>query len=88
MKKQRMPRSFGLWHSSLYLNLASPRETEGRALGFHEEVGQLEKKRLEEALIRSRGNIHQAARDIDITYRIFYYKMKKYGIDYRRYLAR
>ena len=55
----------------------SPRETEGRALGFHEEVGQLEKKRLEEALIRSRGNIHQAARDIDITYRIFYYKMKE-----------
>lgn len=27
MKKQRMPRSFGLWHSSLYLNLASPGDT-------------------------------------------------------------
>ena len=66
----------------------APAEANGRALGFHEEVGQLEKKRLEEALVRSRGNIHQAARDIDITYRIFYYKMKKYGIDYRRYLAR
>ena len=57
-------------------------------LGFHEEVGLLEKTRLEEALARSGGNIHQAARDIDITYRIFYYKMKKYGIDYRRFLAR
>ncbi len=57
-------------------------------LNFHEEVGQLERKRLEEALARSHGNIHQAARDIDITYRIFYYKMKKYGIDYRQYLIR
>ncbi len=63
-------------------------EPTGRPLSFHEEVGLLEKKRLEEALSRSHGNIHQAARDIDITYRIFYYKMKKYGIDYRRYLAR
>ena len=60
----------------------------GRALGFHEEVGLLEKTRLEEALARSGGNIHQAARNIDITYRIFYYKMKKYGIDYRRFLSR
>lgn len=60
----------------------------GRNLGFHEEVGLLEKTRLEEALTLSGGNIHQAARNIGITYRIFYYKMKKYGIDYRRFLAR
>ncbi len=68
-----------------------PEETEEErpaSMGFHEEVGRLEKTRLEEALARSRGNIHQAARDIDITYRIFYYKMKKYGIDYRRFLPR
>lgn len=58
------------------------------ALGFHEEVGLLEKTRLEEALARSGGNIHQAARDINITYRIFYYKMKKYSIDYRRFISR
>ncbi|MCQ2445216.1 MAG: sigma 54-interacting transcriptional regulator, partial [Mailhella sp.] len=60
---------------------------EAAPLNFHDEVRSLEKKRLEEALAGSHGNIHQAARNIDITYRIFYYKMKKYGIDHRRYLA-
>ena len=60
---------------------------ESAPLNFHDEVRSLEKKRLEEALAGSHGNIHQAARNTDITYRIFYYKMKKYGIDHRRYLA-
>ena len=74
---------------ALRAELPEEKEEERPApLRFHEEVGRLEKTRLEEALARSRGNIHQAARDIDITYRIFYYKMKKYGIDYRRFLPR
>lgn len=70
------------------LRTVPAREPEPSSLGFREEVGRLEKTRLEEALARSRGNIHQAARNIDITYRIFYYKMKKYGIDYRSFLPR
>ncbi|WP_298068413.1 sigma 54-interacting transcriptional regulator [uncultured Mailhella sp.] len=57
-------------------------------LSFRQEISSLEKKRLEEALRAADGNIHQAARDIDITYRIFYYKMKKYGIDYRAFLKK
>ena len=57
-------------------------------MNFHQEISSLEKKRLEEALSASGGNIHQAARDIGLTYRIFYYKMKKYGIEYRRFLRK
>ncbi len=57
-------------------------------LSFRQEIISLEKKRLEEALRSANGNIHQAARDIDITYRIFYYKMKKYGIDYRSFMKK
>jgi Nif-specific regulatory protein len=55
---------------------------------FREEVQQLEKKRLQEALSKSDGNIHNAAKSINITYRIFYYKLKKYGIDYRKFLRK
>ena len=61
---------------------------EPQAGDFHLEVHELEKKRLREALAKSGGNIHEAARSINITYRIFYYKLKKYGIDHRAFLKR
>ena len=46
----------------------------------------MEQEFIVDALKNARGNIHQAARDLGITYRIIYYKMKKYGIDHRRFL--
>ena len=55
------------------------------SLGFTETVNQLEQKMIDEALKKTKGNIHEAARLLKITYRILYYKMKKYGIDYRNY---
>jgi len=56
-------------------------------LGFTEKVNQLERKLIADALRDSRGNIHEAARGLRITYRILYYKMKKYGIDYRDFVT-
>ena len=38
------------------------------------------------ALRNAQGNIHQSARDIGLTYRIIYYKIKKYGINYHDFL--
>ncbi|MDO5536061.1 MAG: sigma 54-interacting transcriptional regulator [Desulfovibrionaceae bacterium] len=60
---------------------------EGARPGFEETVARVEQEFIVDALKTTRGNIHQAARDLGITYRVIYYKMKKYGIDYRRFLA-
>ncbi len=51
-----------------------------------ERVSHLEMRLIDEALKESGGNIHEAARKLRVTYRILYYKMKKYGIDYRHYI--
>ncbi len=72
-----------------------PPEIRGRTLdenraenssAFTEEIRCLEKMRLCEALADAGGNIHKAAKNINITYRVFYYKLKKYGIDYRTFI--
>ena len=57
----------------------------GGDLGFNETIARVEQEFIVDALKNARGNIHQAARDLGITYRIIYYKMKKYGIDHRRF---
>ena len=54
--------------------------------GLLDEVRELEKLRLQEALSRSGGNIHRAAESIHVSYRIFHYKMRKFGIDYKAFL--
>lgn len=56
-----------------------------RGASFRDTVERLEKDLIVEALRNSRGNIHQAARDTGLTYRILYYKMSRYKIDYRDY---
>ncbi len=50
-----------------------------------ERVSRLEKHLIDAALKGTNGNIHEAARKLRVTYRMLYYKMKKYGMDYRRY---
>ncbi len=52
---------------------------------FTEAVNQLEQSMIVDALRETGGNIHEAARSLKITYRILYYKMKKYGIDHRMF---
>ena len=54
--------------------------------GFTETVERLEKDLIVDALRNAQGNIHQSARDIGLTYRIIYYKIKKYGINYHDFL--
>ena len=55
-------------------------------LGLTETVANVERELIAAALVKAGGNIHQAARDLNITYRIIYYKMKKYDIDFKKYL--
>ncbi len=54
-------------------------------MGLTESVQQLEEDMIADALRKTGGNIHEAARSLKITYRILYYKMKKYGMDYRTF---
>ena len=56
-------------------------------LGLTETVANVERELIVAALGKAGGNIHQAARDLNITYRIIYYKMKKYDIDFKKYLS-
>lgn len=75
-------------HFSLSLQTAKSSNTlNAVALGFTETVAKVEQELLVDALKNTRGNIHQAARDLRVTYRIFQYKLKKYDIDYRRFVA-
>ncbi len=73
-------------HLPASMQTASTCSRDGSAPGFEETVARVEQEFIVDALRASHGNIHQAARDLGITYRVIYYKMKKYGIDYRRFL--
>ena len=53
--------------------------------GFSERVAMMEKEMIVEALKNTGGNIHKAAGLLQITYRIIYYKIKKYDIDFKLY---
>ena len=52
-----------------------------------ESVGAFERDLLQDALKTTRGNCARAARLLDTTERIFNYKVRKYGIDARRFRA-
>lgn len=54
-------------------------------LSFGEAVGKFEQELLVEALKKARGNMYQAARDLRESYRVVNYKVKKYGIDPKRF---
>lgn len=57
--------------------------TAGQSLENH--VGNVEREIIIDALRNTRGNMAKAAQLLEITERKFGYKVKKYGIDYRRY---
>jgi len=48
-------------------------------------VDQFEKELLIEALKKAKGNMFQAAKDLRESYRIINYKVKKHGIDPKRF---
>lgn len=57
----------------------------GPSLSFGEAVAKFEQELLIEALKKARGNMFQAARDLRESYRVVNYKVKKYGIDPKRF---
>ena len=59
----------------------------GTNLSFGEAVGKFEQELLVDSLKKTRGNMLQAARDLRVSYRIVNYKVKKYGIDPKRFTA-
>ena len=54
-------------------------------LSFCEAVAKFEQELLVDALKKARGNMLQAARDLRVSYRIVNYKVKKYGIDSKKF---
>ncbi len=54
-------------------------------LSFCDAVAKFEQELLVDALKKARGNMLQAARDLRVSYRIVNYKVKKYGLDAKRY---
>ena len=52
-----------------------------------EAIAAYEKDLIQDALKTTHGNRAKAARLLDTTDRIFNYKVRKYGIDYRRFTA-
>ena len=56
-----------------------------QAQSLEEAVGRFERELLIDALKNTRGNIRQAAGSLRTTVRIFGYKVKKYGIDPKKY---
>lgn len=55
------------------------------ALSFGEAVANFERELLVEALKKARGNMYQAARELRESYRVVNYKVKKHGIDPKRF---
>jgi Nif-specific regulatory protein len=56
-----------------------------QSMSLEDAVSRYERDLLVDALKSSRGNIRKAANNLNTTERIFGYKVKKYGIDSRRY---
>ncbi|MBI1762683.1 MAG: nif-specific transcriptional activator NifA [Acidobacteria bacterium] len=57
----------------------------GTRLGLDQAVGAFEKEMIQDVLKTARGNRARAARMLDTTERILGYKVKKYGIDCKRF---
>lgn len=57
----------------------------GTNLSFGEAVAKFEQELLVDSLKKTGGNMLQSARDLRVSYRIVNYKVKKYGIDVKRF---
>lgn len=72
------------YHLPPTLQTAESSNTEA-TLSFGEAVDQFEKELLIEALKKAKGNMFQAAKNLRESYRIINYKVKKHGIDPKRF---
>lgn len=57
-------------------------------MSLRERLESVEKEALESALRSARGNRAQAARLLSTTERIFNYRVRKYGIDWKQFKKR
>ena len=74
------------WH--LPPSLQREEAGSGEAVGFTEAVARFEQELLVDALQRAKGNMLEASRLLDTSYRIINYKVKKYGLDARKFVGR
>ncbi|MCA1943746.1 MAG: sigma 54-interacting transcriptional regulator [Desulfovibrio sp.] len=74
------------YHMPPSLQTAESSSTENN-LSFCEAVAKFEQEILVDALKKARGNMLQAARDLRVSYRIVNYKVKKYGLDAKKFSA-
>ncbi len=74
------------YHLPPTLQTAESSNTEP-SLSFGDAVANFEQELLVEALKKARGNMYQAARDLRESYRVVNYKVKKYGIDPKRFTS-
>ena len=70
-------------HLPRQLQAAGERKT---ALPFNDAVARFEQELLIDALQHAHGNMLQAARDLQVSYRIVNYKVKKYNLDPRSFV--
>lgn len=56
-------------------------------LSFCDAVAKFEQELLVDALKKAKGNMLQAARDLRVSYRIVNYKVKKYGLDAKKFAS-
>lgn len=75
--------SIRAWH----LPPSLQREEEGatESVNFSDTVARFEQELLVDALQKTRGNVLEASRLLNTSYRIIHYKVKKYGLDERKY---
>jgi len=74
------------YHLPPTLQTAESSATDNR-LSFGEAVAGYERELLVEALKKAGGNMFKAARDLRESYRIVNYKVKKYGLDPKRFVS-
>lgn len=75
------------YHLSPALQTAESSATDTN-LPFGEAVAKFEQEIIVDALKKARGNMLQVARDLRMSYRIVNYKIKKYGIDPKKFTLR
>lgn len=74
------------WHLPPSFQAGNASAADG--VGFAEAVARFEQELLADALQKTRGNMLEASRLLDASYRIINYKVKKYGLDPKKFAVR
>lgn len=86
--KHCIDRACGMCEEDVFAGHLPPtlqRDERGMELNFSEMVARFERELLDEALKRAHGNVLEASRQLQASYRVINYKVKKYGLRPRQY---